>query len=111
VDRIVQQAAHGVSHIIELGSLVMFSTDTGDAWLLEPAGGVAVMLAEAGERLPARIYESGTTFAVEWTHSYGVSDDTFMVSERESGKTRTYLDYQPALLARIGLARDAGSGF
>ncbi len=104
VDAIVGHAAAGVSHVIRLDSLVMFSTDTGDAWLLDPEEGVALMLARGGERLPTRIFETGTTFSVEWTHNYRVGDDTFLVTEQRSGQTRAIVGYQRALLTLIGQA-------
>src|ERR1700719_330921 len=47
--RYIQRRAgdyHG--HIVTIGQLVLFSTETGDAWLLDPADRLAARLARGG---------------------------------------------------------------
>ena len=103
VDRIVAKAAAGVSHVIRIGPLVMFSTHTGDAWLLDAEDGAALPLARGGDRLPARISEADATFLVEWTHDYEIGADSFVVIERTSGQLRRIRGYHPDLLANLAL--------
>jgi hypothetical protein len=43
---------------------VLFSTETGDAWLLDPADRLAARLARDEMTEPIRIEETDTTFAI-----------------------------------------------
>jgi hypothetical protein len=54
------------SRIVTIGQLILFSTKTGDAWLLDPADQLAARLAREGESEPIQIEETDTTFAIGW---------------------------------------------
>lgn len=79
VDYIVARAAEFESRVVTLGQLLFFSTETGDAWMLDPEDHLALCLAEAGSRLPVQIVETETRYAIEWTASYSFEDDAFVV--------------------------------
>jgi len=79
VDYIVARAAEAESRVVMLGQLLFFSTETGDAWMLDPEDHLALCLAEAGSRLPVQIVETETRYAIEWTASYSFEDDAFVV--------------------------------
>jgi hypothetical protein len=79
VDYIVARAAQFDSRVVTLGQLVFFSTATGDAWMLDPEDGLALKLAEAGNRNPAKIVETANRFAIEWTASYHLDGEAFVV--------------------------------
>jgi hypothetical protein len=49
VKYIVRRAAERDAWVVTLGPLVFFSTETGDAWMLDPADGLALCLARDGE--------------------------------------------------------------
>lgn len=40
-DYIVERALRGEGRVVSIGPLVLFSTATGDAWMLDPADGLA----------------------------------------------------------------------
>jgi hypothetical protein len=61
---IQRHAADHHSRIVTVGELILFSTETGDAWLLDPADGLAARLARDGEKEPIHIEETDTTFAI-----------------------------------------------
>jgi hypothetical protein len=63
---IQNRAADHDARIITLGPLVLFSTETGDAWLLDPADHLALRLARDGDPLPAQIEETEMSFAIGW---------------------------------------------
>src|SRR3954447_13224538 len=63
IDYIRNRAAEYNGRLVTIGPLVLFSTETGDAWLLDPADHLAVRLARDGDPLPAHIEETETTFA------------------------------------------------
>jgi hypothetical protein len=63
---IQRRAADYGSRIVTIGQLILFSTKTGDAWLLDPADQLAARLARQGESEPIHIEETDTTFAIGW---------------------------------------------
>jgi hypothetical protein len=79
VDYIVSRAAQLESRVITLGQLLFFSTDTGDAWMLDPEDHLALCLSKAGSRVAVQIVETPTRYAIEWTASYRLEDDAFVV--------------------------------
>ena len=81
VDYIVARAAESDARIVTLGQLVFFSTETRDAWLLDPEDHLALCLARAGSRLPVQIVETATRFAIEWPASYRFEGDAFIVTD------------------------------
>jgi len=66
VGYIQRRAAAHDGRIVTIGQLVLFSTETGDAWLLDPADRLAARLARDGESEPIHIEETDTTFAIGW---------------------------------------------
>src|SRR5436853_5142502 len=60
VDYIVARAAQFDSRVVTLGQLAFFSTASGDAWMLDPADGLALKLAEKGNRNPPRLSKRPT---------------------------------------------------
>ena len=84
VRHIQDRAAKHDGRIVSIGPLVLFSTDTGDAWILEPAAHLASKLATDGDALPVRIEESETTFAIEWQGRYRIEGDTFVYEDNKS---------------------------
>ena len=55
---IQRQAAHQHGCIVIVGQLILFATETGDAWLLDPADRLAARLARDGESEPIHIEEN-----------------------------------------------------
>src|SRR5207249_7293080 len=81
IDYILRRAEQFESRVVTLDQLVFFSTVTGDAWMLDPEDGLALRLAEAGERRPARIVETATRYGIEWTASYSLDGDAFVKTD------------------------------
>lgn len=104
VDYIVGRAAEHRSHVVRLRELVLFSTHTGDAWLLDTDDHTALPLARDGDRLPVRILEDQKRVVIEWTHDCAVDADVgaFVVRERRTGQVRTVVGYGLALLRELG---------
>jgi hypothetical protein len=72
---IVEQARNFDARIVTLGPLVLFSTETGDAWMLDPQDGLALCLALEGEEQSFTIVETAADFSVEWGDSYHIDGD------------------------------------
>jgi len=90
---IQRRAADHDSRILTIGQLVLFSTETGDAWLLDPADQLAARLARDGQSEPIHIEETDTTFAIGWKGRYRIDGPAFVYSDRESGRVVTILGY------------------
>jgi hypothetical protein len=87
------RAAEHASRVITLPQLLLFSTQTGDAWLLDLADHLAVPLARDGDPLPVYIEETDKNFTIGWTGTYRIDGQAFVYSERNSGRVRTILGY------------------
>lgn len=60
-----------------IGVFIFFSTNDGDAWLLELTDLDAVLVARAGEKIAVEINESPETIEVNWSHQFSVKNKTF----------------------------------
>src|ERR1700745_886078 len=75
---IQRRAADHDGRIVPIGALVFFSTDTGDAWMLEPADQLAARLATDGDPLPVHIGETETRYAIGWQGRYRIEAQVFI---------------------------------
>ena len=85
-----------------VGLLILFSTETGDAWLLDPADRLAARLARDGESEPIPIEETDTTFAIGWKLRYRIEGPAFVYADNDSGRVTTILGYPTDQLAQVG---------
>ena len=99
---IQRRAADYDSRIVTIGQLILFSTKTGDAWLLDPADQLAARLAREGESEPIHIEETDTTFAIGWKGHYRIDGPAFIYVDRDTGRTSTILGYPTHQLTHIG---------
>jgi len=90
---IQRRAANHDGRIVIIGRLVLFSTDTGDAWLLDRSDQLAARLARDGETEPVHIEETDTAFTIGWKGRYRIDGPAFVYSDRESGRVVTILGY------------------
>ena len=97
---IQRRAADHDSRIVTIGQLVLFATQTGDAWLLDPADQLALRLAQDGNSEAIHIEESDTTFAIAWKGRYRIDGPAVVCSELETGRTTTILGYPTDQLAQ-----------
>ena len=63
---IVASAQSGVARVVGLGPLILFSTETGDAWLLDWEDDRALCLARGGAAQQVNITDTESQFAIEW---------------------------------------------
>ena len=86
-------AARHDGRIITLGQLILFSTQTGDAWLLDKDDGLAAPLTRDGNPEPLHIEETDANFTIEWTGHYRIEGDAFIYADRKTDGTRAILGY------------------
>jgi hypothetical protein len=77
---IQNKAAEHDGRVVTLGQLILFSTDTGDAWLLDVADQLAAPLARDGDPEPIHLEETDTTFAIGWKGQYRIEGTAFISS-------------------------------
>jgi hypothetical protein len=98
---IQRRAADHDGRIVTFGQLILFSTETGDAWLLDSADRLAARLARDGESEAIHIEESDTTFAIGWKGRYRIEGPAFVYSDQDSGRVTTILGYPTEKLGQI----------
>lgn len=91
-DYIIARAQVYEARVVSLGPLIFFSTETGDAWVLDPADNLTLCLARDGERQSFTITETADQFAIDWQANYQIEGEQFIVFEK-SGQTRTIIGY------------------
>jgi hypothetical protein len=94
-------AAHD-GRVVTLGQLVLFSTDTGDAWLLDVSDQLAAPLARDGDPEPIHLEETDASFAIGWKGHYRIEGTAFIYADRDSGRVRAILGYPTQTIARAG---------
>lgn len=85
--------------IVTADQLVLFSTDTGDAWLLDPSDRLAARLARDGDAEQIAFQETDTSFKIAWPGSYRIDGPAFVYTDRRSHRVSTILGYPTHLLA------------
>ncbi|MEK7302558.1 MAG: hypothetical protein AAB073_05350 [Pseudomonadota bacterium] len=100
VRSIQHRAAEHDGRIVNIGPLVLFSTQTGDAWILDPADQLAARLAYDGDPLELYIEETGTNYAIGWQGSYRIENDTFVYEDNETQRLIAIRGYPTQLLLR-----------
>src|ERR1700682_4060497 len=93
VGRIQRRAAARDGRIVRIGGLVLFSTETGDAWLLDPPDQLAARLARDGDPEPIHVEETDTTFAIGWKGHYRVEGPSFIYADRDTGRVTAILGH------------------
>jgi hypothetical protein len=101
IDYIQTRAAEHDGRLVSVGPLVLFSTDTGDAWLLDPSDRLAARLATAGDPEPIYFEETDTNFAIGWKGNYRIDSDAFIYIDKDSGRILTILGYPTRRIAQM----------
>jgi len=78
--------------VVRLGSLILFSTASGDAWILDPDDQLALCLARGGERQQFSVLETADSFRIGWNAHYAIADDVFSVATGD-GRVRSIMGY------------------
>ena len=90
---IQRRAAQCDSRIVTVGPLLLFSTETGDAWMLDPSDQLATPIARDGDALSVHLEDTDTKFAVGLTGIYRIDSAAFVYRDKDSGNVRTIIGY------------------
>lgn len=99
---IQRRAAEHAGGFVTVGPWALFSTETGDAWLLDPADHLAARLARDGDPEPVHLEETDTNFAIGWKGNYRIDGHAFVYIDRASGRVLTILGYPASRIAKLG---------
>jgi hypothetical protein len=102
IDYIQSRAAERDGRLVTVGPLVLFSTETGDAWVLDPSDHLAARLARDGD--PEELYfeETDTRFAIGWKGTYQINGDVFVFIDRNTARVSAISGYPTRQLSRSG---------
>jgi hypothetical protein len=101
---IQRRAAEHDGRIVSIGQLVLFSTESGDAWLLDPADRLAARLARDGDPQDLYFEETDARFSIGWKGSYRIDGDAFIYAEGDTGRLVTILGYPTERIEEIAAA-------
>jgi len=96
---IQRRAAEHDGRVVTIGQLTLFSTETGDAWIIDRDDHPALRLACQGDPEPFHIEETDTSFAIDWKGHYHIEGEAFIYADRDTGRTTTVLGYPTDKLA------------
>ena len=90
---IIRRAADHDGRIVNIGQLTLFSSETGDAWIIDRDDHLALRLARQGDPEPFHIEETDTSFAIDWNGHYRIEGAAFVFTDRDTGRITTTLDH------------------
>ena len=96
---IQRRAAARDGRVVTADQLVLFSTETGDAWLLDPSDRLAARLARDGDPEPIAFEETDASFQIAWPGSYRLDGPAFVYTDRQTRRVSTIIGYPTQLLA------------
>ena len=97
---IISRAQQRDARVVRLGSIVLFSTETGDAWMLDPEDNLAMCLARDGAKQDYMLIETEDSFRIGWKEQYEIQDDMFTVALAD-GRVHTIMGYPTEEIVRI----------
>src|ERR1035438_1149184 len=98
---IQEKAADHTLRVVTIGQLILFSTETGDAWLLDVTDKLAARLARDGDPEHVHFEETDTSFAIGWKGNYQIEGDAFVFIDRDTSRVTTILGYPTRRLAQL----------
>jgi hypothetical protein len=101
IEYIRSRASEHDGRLVTVGPLLLFSTETGDAWLLDPADSLAARVARDGDPEDIHFEETDTTFAIGWKGNYRIDGDAFVFIERDTARVTSILGYPTRRLAQV----------
>jgi hypothetical protein len=90
---ITRRAAEHDGRVVTIGQLTLFSTETGDAWIVDRGDHLALQLARQGDPEPFHIEETDTSFVIDWKGLYRIEGAAFIYTDRDTGRTTTVIGY------------------
>ena len=77
---IISRAQKRNARVVRLGSILFFSTETGDAWMIDNGDNLALCLARDGTKQDYMILETEDSFQIGWKAQYEIQDNIFIIA-------------------------------
>ena len=97
---IAQCAVACDARLVSLMGLVLFSTETGDAWMLDIEDGYAMRLTRGGVPQKYCILETTTSLQIPWDSRYLIEGERFVVTDNH-GQITEYLGFPVQAIAHV----------
>jgi hypothetical protein len=91
INAIQKLASKSKFKVRELGVFVLFSTEKGDAWLLEVTESDALQLASGREVMTVELEENPETIEIHWTHIFEIKNKQFIITDYKDKKVEIIL--------------------
>ncbi len=85
-DYIAECAARRDARIVSIGVLIFFSTDSGDAWMLDAEDSRANCLARDRDPEPVTILETASKISIVWTGHFAIEAALATIQARLAGQ-------------------------
>lgn len=92
IDYIIKLAKKGISKKVQLGELLLFSTNTGDAWILDKEDNLGICLMRDNTLQKYKIIDTPTQFGFDWDYKYFIEKDCFITIDKQ-GRERKIFGY------------------
>ncbi len=92
IEYIISKANEGKQIIVLIPPLVFFSTDSGDAWMLDVDDSLALRLLNNFENCQYTVLESNSKYSIEWKGSFEIDINIFRYFSKE-GKVIDFYEY------------------
>ena len=103
VRHIQRCAAQHKAEFVTIRSVAIFSTNAGDAWLLDPEDHLAARVASKGDPEPTHVEKTDTNITIGWKGHYRIEDQVFIYIDRDPTVPAVrILGYPTARIAELG---------
>ena len=90
IDYIMSCARKEDSRKVQLGGLLLFSTQTGDAWILDRDDNLAICLMRGKEKQKFKIIDTPTQFGFDWDFKYFIDNDSFITIDKKGVERKIF---------------------
>ena len=102
LEYIRRRAAQRDPRFVQVGHIALFSTESGDAWLIDPADRLAARVAHDGYPVEVAFTETESQFAIGWKGTFRIESGAFVYTDDETGREFTLLGPFVQKLAALG---------
>jgi hypothetical protein len=97
---IIRCAQNFETKVVSLKSLILFCTESGDAWLLDADDNLALMLCRDGVTQEYTIIDTPSQFGIDWKYNYMIENEKFVFADN-IGNTRTIIGYPTMQISEL----------
>ena len=93
VEKLQEKAAGREKFVHALGVFILFSTESGDGWLLEITEMDAIQVATNGEKIEFEIDENPDTIEINWPYRFTIKNKKFVTTAYADDEVKVWEDY------------------